>query len=330
MTTAMATYEPAGALDFTRDQLDLMKLTVAKGTDDLQFRLFIEVAKLRRLNPLTRQIYAIIRNTKDGDHWVPTMTIQTGIDGFRLIAQRTRDYAGQRGPFWCGPDGEWRDVWLNKEPPSAAKVGILRHGFVAPVWGVATMLSYMQTSKDGGAQGLWRSMPDVLIAKCAEGLALRKAFPEETGDMYLDVEMDQADNPPPSYEHEEKRPPVKTPQRRSVASLREEADTIEPADSPPAGTASAGVAISSAPAAPAQSSLVLGAPDWWPALIAAVTEPAEDEALSTILQPFRFPAGDKAALIDAVEAWMGKIKGRHIGVLIAQRNALAAELDRTA
>lgn len=187
MTNALALTNDAPRevteLRFTSDQLQLLKNTIAKGTTDDQFRLFTEVAQRTGLNPFAKQIYAVVRQGQ--------MTVQTGVDGYRLIAQRTGEYAGQRGPEWCGPDGQWRDVWLDDVPPKAARVGVLRHGFQEPVWGVALTKSYQQAQSP-----LWKTMPEVMIAKCAEVLALRKAFPQELSGLYADEEMHQADSEP--------------------------------------------------------------------------------------------------------------------------------------
>lgn len=182
-------------LRFTDEQLQLLKNTIAKGTTDDQFRLFTEVAQRTGLNPFAKQIYAVVRQGQ--------MTVQTGVDGYRLIAQRTGQYAGQRGPEWCGADGEWRDVWLDDLPPKAARVGVLRHGFLEPVWGVALTRSYQQPQSP-----LWKTMPEVMIAKCAEVLALRKAFPQELSGLYADEEMHQADSEPMRRE-------IQQPRRRS-------------------------------------------------------------------------------------------------------------------
>lgn len=168
--------------DFSRDQLKVIKATVAKATTMEQFLFFIEVCKHTGLSPFARQIYAVVRGSD--------MTIQVSIDGYRVLAERTGKYAGQIGPEWCDETGEWKDVWLSSTPPVAARVGVLRRDFEKPIWGVARHAAYEQASSP-----LWRKMPDVMLAKCAESLALRKAFPAQLSGLYTGEEMAQADGP---------------------------------------------------------------------------------------------------------------------------------------
>lgn len=175
----LAKVEPSHGEILSDSEIELLKNSMCYGASDAEFRLFVHTCRHLRLNPLAKQIYWF----KDKSGNVSTIT---AADGFRLIAQRTGEYEGQTAPQWCGADGVWREVWLGDGQPFAARVGVYRKGFREPLYAVARFASYKKGT------GQWPTMGDVMIAKCAEVLALRRAFPNELSGVYATEELEQA------------------------------------------------------------------------------------------------------------------------------------------
>lgn len=174
-------------IGFNKDQVDLIKSQIAPKATDAELQLFLYQAKRTGLDPLTRQIYAIHRKSKDAQgNWTEKMTIQTSIDGFRVIAERSGDYGGQDEPIF-----EEGDEYDRK-----CKVTVYRFRgdvrYPAAV-GVAYWKEYAQTDREGKPSGLWLKMPRTMLAKVAEALALRKAYPQDLSGLYTSDEMNQSE-----------------------------------------------------------------------------------------------------------------------------------------
>lgn len=155
---------------------------------------FLHMARRSGLDPLARQVYCIGRLS----HGQVTWSIQTSIDGFRVIAERSGQYAGQGPSEWLAKDGEWTQVWvkeLHGEYPLAARATVYRHDFTQPLTAVATWDAYAQTKTNGELTSMWQRMGPLMLAKCAEALALRKAFPQDLSGLYTGDEMSQAEVP---------------------------------------------------------------------------------------------------------------------------------------
>lgn len=171
-------------INFDQETLNLIKKTVAVGANDTEFAMFVYQAKRTGLDPLARQIYCV----KIGDK----VTIQASIDGLRLVAQRSGDYAGQDEPEFVGS----RD-----SHPDIAKVKVYKFAKDGQRYLAATGVAYWDEYKPAaGRDFMWLKMPHTMLAKVAEALALRKAFPQDLSGIYSAEEMDQAQTTPLSGE----------------------------------------------------------------------------------------------------------------------------------
>lgn len=165
-------------IDFSPETVELIKRTIAKDATDDELKLFLHQCKRTQLDPMTRQIYFMKRAGK--------VSIQTSIDGFRVIAERSGDYAGQDEPVFS-KDQESGEMFC--------KVTVYRFRndlrYPAAV-GVAYWKEYCPAS---GQDFMWKKMPHTMLSKVAEALALRKAYPQDLSGLYTGDEMAQADKP---------------------------------------------------------------------------------------------------------------------------------------
>jgi phage recombination protein Bet len=207
--------QQGGAIQvFTPDKVDLLKRTICRGATDDELELFLHACKRTGLDPFMRQIYAVKRKEWDPDAGckVEKMVIQTGIDGYRLIADRTDRYMPGREPtFTYNDNGNLLSAtaYVKKRDKSGEW-----HEIAAS----ALFDEYAGKKSGGEPTMMWASKPHIMLAKCAEALVLRKAFPAELSGVYTKDEMDQADNPPAAA-----RPVVSRPveSRRQLAPSKE-------------------------------------------------------------------------------------------------------------
>lgn len=180
----------AAIVTWTPEQVQLVKDTVCRGADDNEFKIFCYTCKRTGLDPFARQIYAIKRYDAQLEREV--MTVQTGIDGYRVIADRN-GYAGQDSPQLAFEQPGDRQ-------PTSATVTVYRlvAGQRVAFSHTAYWDEYVQLKKDGTMTRFWSKMPKNQLAKCAEAGALRKAFPNDLSGIYTTDEMAQADNPEPT------------------------------------------------------------------------------------------------------------------------------------
>ncbi len=210
MNALVTTHASLAVANYTAAELNLIKNTVAKDTNSLEFDLFMAVARKVGLDPFRKQISAIVFNKDKGDK--RQLAIITTIDGLRTIAARSKRYRPdedepvyETDPTEKGP--------LNPKGLVKASVRIYiadaqREGGWKPVNGTARWEEFAPIKDEWGADetgkwrktgaqtldagGNWGRMPYLMLAKCAEAQALRRAFPEDLSGLYEESEMHRA------------------------------------------------------------------------------------------------------------------------------------------
>ena len=163
----------------------------------VEWDIFIDTCYTYRLSPMRKQMYLVGRwdNSKKRIAYNP----QISIGGLRGLALRTNEFEGTTEPEWGDEEGNWHTLWpkhLGKHP-YAARIGVYRRGFRSPKWGVAYFHELEQKKKDGTRTDFWENKGIHQIIKCAEADALRGAFEEQCGGVYIHEEMNQADTDSP-------------------------------------------------------------------------------------------------------------------------------------
>jgi len=169
--------------------IQLIRRTIAKDATDPEFEYFVKMASLRQLNPLLNQIALQIRNADRSDK--RAAVVITTIHGLRLIASRTGNYM---------PGRDTTFVLDERGNLISATAYVKKYHATSGTWHEISETAYWdefkQAYNNGDLMGLWGSKPRLMLAKCAEALALRRAFPEDLSGLYTDDEMGQADNAP--------------------------------------------------------------------------------------------------------------------------------------
>lgn len=187
---------------WTEQQSAVLRAMGLEHADEGDLKLFHHYAVRTGLDPFTRQVYMVGRDTeitvrevneetgneRNVQKRVTKFTIQVGIDGWRVLGNRAahRDHVrvGHKAPLYAGKDGVWSSIWIAEGTPVACQYTLLADG--VEVTAVCYYSEYVQFKGSGEPNSMWRKMPLNQLAKCTEALAWRKAFPADFAGLVLE------------------------------------------------------------------------------------------------------------------------------------------------
>ena len=173
MNSDLAKPATSPEIQLTREQIEIVKQTVAKNASDDELKLFLYRCKAMGLDPLKPgQIHFVKYGSGPG-------TIIIGIEGFRNKAAMTGKHSGTKRGVTRDANGKCLGAWCE----------VYRSDWKEPAREEVALSEY----NTGKAQ--WLKMPETMIKKVAEVAALRIAFPDALGGLYSHEEMEQAAEP---------------------------------------------------------------------------------------------------------------------------------------
>lgn len=203
-------YDPSSG--YSPQIVDLIRRTVAKDCDDDEFRVFMHMAKRLALDPLRKQIYCFVFHKNDRNR--RSMSIVTGIDGFRAVAQRHGDYRPDDQPPRFTIDPDMADASKNPLGIVSVSTTVYKQDTKTAQWHAINGTAYwdefaplkerwaydQDLGKDAPTgeyfldpkKDNWRRMPRIMILKCAEAQALRRGWPDDLSNVYEHSEIDRA------------------------------------------------------------------------------------------------------------------------------------------
>ena len=173
---------------FDDSKIDLIKRTIAVGATADELQLFLYQCQRTGLDPFARQIVFQKYKSKSGPD---KLSIITSVDGYRLLADRTGNYAGSDDYKFDEGITEYEHIKGKRGQPVTATCTVYKisRNIRAPFTATVRWEEYYP----GDLRGfMWKKMPYLMLGKCAEALALRKAFPAELSGIYTGEEMEQA------------------------------------------------------------------------------------------------------------------------------------------
>jgi phage recombination protein Bet len=204
----------------TLEDVETIKNAIFKGCEESELKLFLHDCQRQGVHPLDRLIHPTVRKDKNGNR---TYTPITSIDLFRARAEDSGCYAGNDEPVFSGDP---------KTEAFQATVTVYKivQGVRCAFTATARWTEYKPDSANN-KDFMWQNKPHVMLGKCAEALALRKAFPRQLGRLYVKEEMEQAEQP---IQQEEPKPKGKVTippsEKLNVRKLKPEESKLHPPD----------------------------------------------------------------------------------------------------